>query len=351
MLRFYRARAFLGMFSRKMVYSLALGLSSVLLLCSIFSGKELSMDWILRPGDRSCNLVRKPCGCDTCVSERGKCPWFDSHFDNRISPFLSPMTIFTLDTLVWWLNLQNSRENELNPVLQKLFQVVPNTEWTWAPDPARCRRCAVVGNSGHLLHSNLGQLISSHDYVFRMNRGKTRGYEADVGNKTTHHIMYPESAQDLDKGVHLVLLPFKVQDLHWLASALSTGEIKRTYTRVKTKIQTDRDKIVVINPSFFHYVYRNWTNSQGKYPSTGLLAIMLAVHMCDQVSVFGYGADKLGNWHHYWENNTFGGAFRKTGVHNADNEMEIIQKLHDIKKVTFYKEQPKKVERSVRHYA
>ncbi|KAG2461359.1 SIA4B sialyltransferase, partial [Polypterus senegalus] len=247
--------------------------------------------------------------------------------------------------------LQNSKEKELNPVLQKLFQVVPNTEWTWAPDPETCRRCAVVGNSGHLLHSNLGQLISSHDYVFRMNHGKTKGYEADVGNKTTHHIMYPESAQDLDKGVHLVLLPFKVQDLHWLASALSTGEIKRTYTRVKTKIKTDRDKIVVINPSFFHYVYLNWTNSQGKYPSTGLLAIMLAVHMCDQVSVFGYGADKLGNWHHYWENNTFGGAFRKTGVHNADNEMEIIQKLHDIKKITFYKEQPKKMQRSVRHYA
>lgn len=60
-----------------------------------------------------------------------------------------------------------------------------------------------------------------------MNKATTRGYEADVGNRTTHHIMYPESAVDLSPGVHLVLLPFKLLDMQWLASALSTGEITR----------------------------------------------------------------------------------------------------------------------------
>lgn len=55
----------------------------------------------------------------------------------------------------------------------------------------------------------------------------TSGFEQHVGNKTTHHIMYPESAVDLAPGVHLVLLPFKMRDLEWVTSALSTGEIKR----------------------------------------------------------------------------------------------------------------------------
>lgn len=52
-----------------------------------------------------------------------------------------------------------------------------------------------------------------------------RGYELDVGNRTTHHFMYPESAIDLSPGVRLVLLPFKLLDMQWLSSALSTGEI------------------------------------------------------------------------------------------------------------------------------
>lgn len=58
-----------------------------------------------------------------------------------------------------------------------------------------------------------------------MNRATTLGFELDVGSKTTHHFMYPESAVDLNPGVHLVLLPFKLRDLQWVASALSTGEI------------------------------------------------------------------------------------------------------------------------------
>lgn len=60
----------------------------------------------------------------------------------------------------------------------------------------------------------------------RMNKAVTRGFEHDVGNRTTHHFQYPESALDVGPGVSLVLLPFKLRDLEWLTSALSTGEIK-----------------------------------------------------------------------------------------------------------------------------
>ncbi|MEQ2168876.1 CMP-N-acetylneuraminate-beta-galactosamide-alpha-2,3-sialyltransferase 2, partial [Goodea atripinnis] len=62
--------------------------------------------------------------------------------------------------------------------------------------------------------------------LLRMNKAVTRGFEKDVGNRTTHHFLYPESAVDVDHGVSLVLLPFKLRDLEWLTSALSTGHIK-----------------------------------------------------------------------------------------------------------------------------
>lgn len=35
--------------------------------------------------------------------------------------------------------------------------------------------------------------------------------------------MYPESAVDLDNSTHLVLVPFKIQDLEWLMKAFTTG--------------------------------------------------------------------------------------------------------------------------------
>lgn len=103
-----------------------------------------------------------------------------------------------------------------------------------------------------------------------MNKAITKGFENDVGNRTTHHFLYPESAVDVAPGVSLVLLPFKLRDLEWLASALSTGTVKmynaqradswsagggtraasltsvcvfRTYMRVKERVEADKDKV------------------------------------------------------------------------------------------------------------
>lgn len=61
----------------------------------------------------------------------------------------------------------------------------------------------------------------------RMNQAPTSGFEEDVGTRTTHHVMYPESAKDLDNGTSLVLIPFKTLDLQWVISALTTGTIKQ----------------------------------------------------------------------------------------------------------------------------
>jgi len=59
-----------------------------------------------------------------------------------------------------------------------------------------------------------------------MNQAPTVGFEGDVGSRTTHHFMYPESAKNLPANVSFVLVPFKTLDLLWIASALSTGQIR-----------------------------------------------------------------------------------------------------------------------------
>ncbi|KAL2091334.1 hypothetical protein ACEWY4_013597 [Coilia grayii] len=281
----------------------------------------------------------KTCSCTTCVADAMKSEWFDLHFDPKQQPYLiDGDNKIDSNTLKWWLGLQRSGQDEtLDEVMRKMFTVCSSPPADWAPRQDRCRSCAVVGNSGNLLGSHYGIDIDSNTMVIRMNKATTRGYETDVGNRTTHHIMYPESAMDLVAGVHLVLLPFKLRDVQWLTSALSTGEITKTYMRVKNLVNADKDKVIVVNPAFFRYTHEQWNEKHGRYPSTGMLAIIFALHLCDEVSVFGYGADERGNWHHYWENNKNGGAFRKTGVHNADYETEIIRKLHEAGKIRLHK--------------
>lgn len=281
----------------------------------------------------------RPCGCsESCISDLEGSDWFSQRYDPKQQPVLQKsQNNFNPDALTWWLALQRSGNDQtLEEVMSAMFHVISPPTVDFRPLPSRCRKCAVVGNSGNLRQSGNGNLINSHDFVIRMNKAVTRGFEKDVGNRTTHHFLYPESAVDIAHGVSLVLLPFKLRDLEWLTSALSTGEIKTTYMRVKERVDADKDKVLVVNPVFFKYVHDHWTEHHGRYPSTGMLAIIFALHTCDKVSVFGYGADQQGNWHHYWEENRYAGAFRKTGVHSADFETQIIQQLAKEGKISLH---------------
>ncbi|XP_057702636.1 ST3 beta-galactoside alpha-2,3-sialyltransferase 8 [Corythoichthys intestinalis] len=281
----------------------------------------------------------RPCGCaESCISDVSTSDWFRRRYDTKQRPVLRDANErFDADALNWWLSLQQSGTSQtLQEVLSRMFQVISPPSVDFTPWPSRCRRCAVVGNSGNLLKSGHGKLIDSHASIIRMNKAVTHGFEKDVGNRTTHRFIYPESAVDLDHGVRLVLLPFKTRDLEWLTSALSTGEVQMTYMRVKARVTADKDKVLVVSPAFFKYVHEHWTERHGRYPSTGMLAVIYALHSCDQVSVFGYGADRQGNWHHYWEEHRHAGAFRKTGVHSADFESQVIRQLAEEGKIRLY---------------
>lgn len=43
-------------------------------------------------------------------------------------------------------------------------------------------------------------------------------------------------------------------------------------------------QVLIYSPTFFKYVFDTWLEGHGRYPSTGFLSLMLAVHICDEVS-------------------------------------------------------------------
>ncbi|KAJ8267553.1 hypothetical protein COCON_G00127250 [Conger conger] len=279
------------------------------------------------------------CACSQCISVEDEDPWFMELFNKSIPPLMSPNnTMLSEKTYKWWQGLQTRRKTPANykEVVQRLFQVIPGEKHYMDSGPNRCRTCAVVGNSANLKGSHYGALIDSNDFVIRMNKAPTLGYEKDVGRRTTHHVMYPESATDLQNDTHLLLIPFKILDLEWIISALTTGTIKRTRMPVMAKIKANKNKVLIYSPTFFKYVYDFWLKGHGLYPSTGFLTLMFAIHICDEVNVFGFGADKGGNWQHYWENNLLHG-FHHTGQHDGNHEYIVTMLLACKNKIKMFK--------------
>ncbi|KAM9838602.1 CMP-N-acetylneuraminate-beta-galactosamide-alpha-2,3-sialyltransferase 1-like [Aulostomus maculatus] len=257
--------------------------------------------------------------------------------DNSVEPFLSANYTLSKDAFNWWKQLQYEKRSfsTYQTTVDKLFKMFsPNPDVLKSSSVHR-RICAVVGNSGNLKGSHYGPLIDSHDVVMRMNFGPTKGYEDDVGTKTTHRLIYPESAMDLDSSTHLVLFPFKIQDMEWLMKAFSTGFTGMSYRPTKSRIKANKSLVHVLNPGFMMYVHQRWLEKRGRYPSTGFMAFVLALHICDEVHVFGYGADKDGNWDHYWE--TLKDKDFKTGQHPGTYEYYMIQQLAGCQKLHLFK--------------
>lgn len=45
-------------------------------------------------------------------------------------------------------------------------------------------------------------------------------------------------------------------------------------------------QVQIFNPAFFKYIHDRWTRHHGRYPSTGMLVLFFALHVCDEVSAF-----------------------------------------------------------------
>nr|XP_055059201.1 CMP-N-acetylneuraminate-beta-galactosamide-alpha-2,3-sialyltransferase 2-like isoform X1 [Misgurnus anguillicaudatus] len=281
-------------------------------------------------------VLKRLCSCKTCVMDFMEDEWVVYHFNPKVPPILNRKNSeLHQDIYNWWMGLQYSAKKvNYTEVVDQLFSLFPDKEHFSDGGPDRCRTCAVVGNSRNLLGSHYGTLIDIHDVVFRINEGPTKGYERDVGSKTTHRILYPESAVDLDNSTHLVLFPFKIMDMKWLISSFTTRNITRTYIPVKPFIHANKHKVMILHPGFIKYVHERWLHRHGRYPSTGFVTLIFALHVCDEVNVFGFEASSDGTWHHYFDetNNHYNG-----GPHGGDFENKTMHQLLQRKKISLYK--------------
>ncbi|XP_039539198.1 beta-galactoside alpha-2,6-sialyltransferase 2 isoform X2 [Pimephales promelas] len=127
--------------------------------------------------------------------------------------------------------------------------------------------CAVVTSAGAMLHSGLGKEIDSHDAVLRFNTAPTKGYERDVGNKTTVRIINSQWYSNPD---YNLFTPYMEHRMHFPAQPF-----------------------YILHPKYIWQLWdviqgNNLENIQPNPPSSGFIGILLMMSLCEEVHVYEY---------------------------------------------------------------
>ncbi|XP_065830111.1 CMP-N-acetylneuraminate-beta-galactosamide-alpha-2,3-sialyltransferase 2-like isoform X2 [Oscarella lobularis] len=235
----------------------------------------------------------------------------------------------------FWMSIQPRKQRNIDQALDDLFRVAPGWDVFAKWRKKGCLRCAVVGNSKNMLGSGYGSSIDEKDVVFRMNVCPTKGYEKDVGSKTTFHAVYPESASGYRPGARLLLVPFKVGDLLWLRSAL-TGHVVPNggfWRQPPASLNANASEAVVLHPDLIYETKVGVKGHGRSYPSTGAMILFASLHLCDEVYMYGFGLGPHGEFGHYFE--------KSAGIshtsHDGNVETQLRERLEKEKIIKVYK--------------
>lgn len=164
------------------------------------------------------------------------------------------------------------------------------------------KTCAVVGNSGNLRSKHFGNLIDSHQAVFRMNAPSLLDFVKDVGKKTT--IMFSnklmssicwtwskgsEDAKTFNqKPLTIVAIVRNQTEARWI------GICQKKYPNINYLIQSSSWHVLA------RLVLWKYSTMKELHPTTGLLALLGALPVCCQISLFGFPKDNDTSEYHYY---------------------------------------------------
>ena len=163
------------------------------------------------------------------------------------------------------------------------------------------KRCAVVGNGGILKSAEFGKAIDAHDVVFRQNQAPTATYEAFVGEKTTFRVLNKKWTQQYSRG-DKEYLPLE-KDVYLIASR---GIDKIARNLVKAYPQRPDVRVVGLESAVRGAVgklmrefkskadkclAKGFKPKGGNTPSSGIISTVMAMSLCDEVNLYGFGVD------------------------------------------------------------
>ncbi|XP_065765998.1 alpha-N-acetylgalactosaminide alpha-2,6-sialyltransferase 1 [Muntiacus reevesi] len=301
---------------------------------------------------------------DSVKIKASKSPWLQTLFLPNLTLFLDSRHFNQSE----WDRLEHFAPPfgfmELNfSLVQKVvmhFPPVPQQQLLLASLPAgssRCISCAVVGNGGILNNSHVGREIDSHDYVFRLSGAIIKGYEHDVGTRTSFYgftafsltqsllILGSRGFRHVPLGQDVRYLHFLegTRDYEWLEALLLNQTMasknlfwfrRRPQEAFQEALQLDR--YLLLHPDLLRYMKNRFLRSETLNtahwriyrPTTGALLLLTALQLCDQVSAYGF----ITEGHERFSDHYYDKSWKRTIFYiNHDFKLErtLWKRLHD----------------------
>ncbi|XP_071952577.1 alpha-N-acetyl-neuraminyl-2,3-beta-galactosyl-1,3-N-acetyl-galactosaminide alpha-2,6-sialyltransferase-like [Antedon mediterranea] len=166
----------------------------------------------------------------------------------------------------------------------------------------RCNKCAIISNSGRLLKTGAGREIDETECVIRMNTSPTKGFEQDVGSKTTIRVIGHANLKKL-QSMPAILEEFfrvpKTKTKHLIVAWLYMTHVNKTSnphykaTRILSKMYPSISFYVPTLESMqkAELIFKKETGITRKnaktWFTTGWLTMLLAIATCKNIAVYG----------------------------------------------------------------
>lgn len=177
----------------------------------------------------------------------------------------------------------------------------------------RREKVVLVGNGASLIDSRLGERIDAFPTIIRFNDFVIRGFEDDVGNRTTIWSTWYKGSPNQLPGLDEIWLnmPVRERTIPKLREALCKFRKDTTNLRL---IPTYEQAAIIQE-----CVYGR--DSQNYWPSSGLLAVAHCLHQGHNVSIAGIDSWQSGPDHYYRKHS------RKGSHHKAKLEARYFREL------------------------
>uniref|UniRef100_UPI00398F38F5 lactosylceramide alpha-2,3-sialyltransferase isoform X1 n=2 Tax=Pristiophorus japonicus TaxID=55135 RepID=UPI00398F38F5 len=269
---------------------------------------------------------------------------FPHKYDLKMRPFLERNsilrdTVFKYNTPFGFNMHQNS--------FHRLIDLMPLVSLPEELERKPCKRCIVLGSGGILRGLGLGPYLDKFDVVIRLNNAPIQGFTRDVGNKTTIRMSYPEGAPksrlDYDPYMLFVAVMYKGVDFNWLKAMIKKEQVSFWekiwfWQEVAKEIPIEPAQFRILNPEIIRETAidllqlpeprsKLWGWDQN-IPTLGVSAVVLATHLCDEVSLagFGYNFSQPQIPLHYYENVPMS-AMKAQKMHNVETERSFLEDL------------------------